>query len=636
MVDVVPDPPHGRRRRGGAPHLQVDGAGEHHRRQRRTVLAEHPGQFARHPDAAHLPVLEVAPQPGLDLARQGLEGVSGIAFHRQQHHRGEVPQDVVDLRVQRQTVEQGHVDRQPPAAAPGGEHRRIRGQDDGRSAEPHFGGELLDAPPGRRLDGLHPVGEAVALQGRGVLDERQRRRRRQGRHALLPIAPGPGMLRGLTDVGQCQRIVAEGELQARQGGLGIAVERPPLRHQEEEAAPVEVDHRGAQMDAGAAPVEHRGAQLEPRPAVELERLVRHPPAGFGEPRLDLLGHQAAQVVHRDGARWYLLQDPLPALGQDDGAQHVVALDQPPPRRFEPREVEVLAVDLLVEVHGHVAELEVGRTADPIGLLDLGQREGLEAVLRRRDDAQGWRRVSGGDGSLRPAAVHLGGELPDGRPGEKGHRRHVDPDGVAQARQEPGGEDGVAAELEEVVGETHPADAEELAEQRRHQPLGGGFRLGGAGGAAESHQAAAVDHAARQARQGVEVAQLATGGPAVAVGDLRPPGAARSAVGRRIEADQALHRPRGSRRRAPPAAPARRRPARRGARRAPAAGSGSHTHRPAPGLSWHSRGSSRPRPTCSRRSRPPGPHASPAARGRRPPDSGWPPRRSPRPLRRKSC
>ena len=93
---------------------------------------------------------------------------------------------------------------------------------------------------------------------------------------------------------------------------------------------------------------------------------------------------AAQVEHLDAVDGRgLFEYLLPAVGQYDGAQHVVAADKAVPRRFEPREVQLAAVELDVVVAAHVPEFEGVALPDPVGLLEVGQRERLVPLLRAR-------------------------------------------------------------------------------------------------------------------------------------------------------------------------------------------------------------------------------------------------------------
>ncbi len=103
-----------------------------------------------------------------------------------------------------------------------------------------------------------------------------------------------------------------------------------------------------------------------------------------QPLLGGLRGQSAQVqlgrpVGRD-----LGQDLLPAVGEHHRPQHAVALDEPPQGPVQPRQVEPGQVDLEVEVGGDRSQLHGAAAADPVGLLDVGERErpfGLGGVGR---------------------------------------------------------------------------------------------------------------------------------------------------------------------------------------------------------------------------------------------------------------
>ncbi len=130
------------------------------------------------------------------------------------------------------------------------------------------------------------------------------------------------------------------------------------------------------MEAYALLGAQRGRDLEERPAVARQHLMRHPFADRRERLAGGLG--AADNVGRD-----LGQDALPAVALDDRPQHAVAIDEAAQRDLEAVDVEAGGIDLEVEVGGDRAQLQAGAASDPVGLLDIGERERQMASRRVR-------------------------------------------------------------------------------------------------------------------------------------------------------------------------------------------------------------------------------------------------------------
>ena len=263
--------------------------------------------------------------------------------------------------------------------------------------------------------------------------------------------------------------------------------------------------------------QERRRELPERTAVEARPLLRHPAADLEQARRGLRLAGAAQVEHLGtqareqlGAR---LADALPAVGQDLQAQRVVARDQLLPGAGEPFEVEGGELDLLVGVRRDLAQLVGAGLADPVGLLQVGEREWLVAQLRSGDE----RRQRGqGAGRRRghPAALDHRRQRFDARRFEQLAQRQVHLRHLAQAAEQARRQQRMAAEGEEVVARADPLAAEHLGHQRRQQPLGGaagGDVLGALEAGVEPRhfrrrQGAAVDLAVRRraaARRGHE-------------------------------------------------------------------------------------------------------------------------------------
>jgi hypothetical protein len=124
------------------------------------------------------------------------------------------------------------------------------------------------------------------------------------------------------------------------------------------------------------------------------------------------------------------------------------------------DVEAGEVGLLVDVGADVPHLERGAPPEPVGLLDVGQGERLEAPLRIGHDLG--EHGAGGDAQvpLAPAAGHQGGELGYGRVFEQGRDGERDAEAHPHVGHELGGEERVAAHLEEAVVAPHGGDAQQ--------------------------------------------------------------------------------------------------------------------------------------------------------------------------------
>ena len=92
---------------------------------------------------------------------------------------------------------------------------------------------------------------------------------------------------------------------------------------------------------------------------------------------------------------------LLSFGRHDRAEHLVPFDEPIPRILETSGIGGVHFSFRAEERGDPAEDEVPATSDPVGLLHVGQGEGLEALLRAGDDP---RSVN------RPVRSHGGGEF----------------------------------------------------------------------------------------------------------------------------------------------------------------------------------------------------------------------------------
>ncbi len=139
---------------------EVQEACEYHRHDRFQAHALKSCQFADHLNAAEIAVIEVLPQLFLGAASARLEAFRLRVVHFQEIHGSEIPDDVVRLLVQGQSIEQGEINREMRALAPNGEHFRIRGKQNTGGSQPGSRRLFFHGLPGRPIQAsLAPVEE---------------------------------------------------------------------------------------------------------------------------------------------------------------------------------------------------------------------------------------------------------------------------------------------------------------------------------------------------------------------------------------------------------------------------------------------------------------------------------------------
>ena len=480
----------------------VERAGEDHRHERgapalRTI------ELAQHLDAADQAMLEVLPEAHLQPLRPLRERLAGHALGGEQGQRGEVAYDLVDLRVEGEPVEQRQVERQAAARAPARQHLGEGGEQHARGGERGAGRPRLERRPGCAVELPAAAGEARAGDLGRIPGERQPRGGRQAGEPAAPVLQGAGVGGRLAQRGHVQHIIAKGEVERRQLRPGVRVEAGEVAGEDAEAPGVADQQVEADVQAGAAAGQEGRGDLEQRPAVARQNLVRQAPAHREQARLQAGGGEPAEVDHADPVRRHRGQDALPAVGEDDRAQHAVAVDQPPQRPLQAAEVERGEVDLQVEVGRHRAELDGAAAADPVGLLDAGEREGeVRRGPVRRDPPQLLHLLRG----LRLRPRHRRREAGQGGRREQGGEGELDAERLAQPEHQAGGEDRVTAEREEVVAGPHPLDPQHLRPESRQRLLERALRrdpggVRGRGGLPGRRQRLAVDLAVGGERQG---------------------------------------------------------------------------------------------------------------------------------------
>ncbi len=183
-----------------------------------------------------------------------------------------------------------------------------------------------------------------------------------------------------------EHVVPERELDRWEGCLRIVVQGPELGEEDVVAARVTDQNVEAYVHDAAALAKLGDAELEERRLVERQHLMRHLGTNGFHAGLCASGRLLRQVEDLDLVRGHGIEDPLATIGQDDRAEHLVAIDQRPKGGLESTHLQVPELDLPVDVTRNAPQLEGSVAADPIGLLDVGQRERLMSVMgARRDD-----------------------------------------------------------------------------------------------------------------------------------------------------------------------------------------------------------------------------------------------------------
>ena len=457
--------------RAGAGHpLEVEGAGEDHRHGGAQAAARAAGELAQHPHAAHLVVVEVGPELLLELPRPLLEGGALHTTEFQQHGRGEVAEQAVDLGVEGEAVEEGEHEGEAGALAPRREHLSEGGEQQAGGGEAAARRPRLESLPGGRRQGGGAPHETRPVERPGRADQRQLRRGRQVGQPLLPVVPGPAVGLAPLHLPQGQHVIAEGEGKGRERRRGVAVKLGQLAHQQAEAPGVGQQVVEAEVEAHPVAAGAAGADLEQRPAVGREHLVGHALAhGVDLPR-GAAGVGPLQVQDLDAVGRDLREDALPAVRQDHRPQHVVAVDQPAPGVLQALDVDPRRLEFQVAVGGDVAHLDRAGAADPVGLLEVGEREGLVPANEVRDQArQGGRRRRVGP---TPARRHLARQPAHGAGREEEAQRQVHAAGPLHRGAQAQGEQGVAAEVEEVVLRPDLSEPQGLGEDAGQHGLEG--------------------------------------------------------------------------------------------------------------------------------------------------------------------
>ena len=132
-------------------------------------------------------MVEVFPQLLLHPPPSPLETLLTASIYFEQRQRREVSHHLVNLRVHGRTIEERQVDREVLMLAPRRQHLGVGGHQDARRRQPAARTALLEPRPARGLHAPEAAREARAGERRGILRQRQLRRRRQSQYTIPPI-----------------------------------------------------------------------------------------------------------------------------------------------------------------------------------------------------------------------------------------------------------------------------------------------------------------------------------------------------------------------------------------------------------------------------------------------------------------
>ena len=349
---------------------------------------------------------------------------------------------------------------------------------------------------GRQLGAPAPAAEDVDGRPRPVQGEGQDRW--STGQALAPPAELP-----LQDLPLEPLSLPEGEVGVLDGQLRQArapVQRTQLADQHAHGPAVGDDVVKGEGDGVLLRAETRGQNPDQGAGGEIERpldVLVDPARQLG---FAAVLRKAGEVRHRQ-AHAERGGDDLdgPAAGHGEGgAQGLVTPDHLVQGRLQEGEVEPpLEAHGGGEAPGRAAGVELVQEPEPL----LGEGEGGRLMAEHGHDRRCLRGPPAGEGGLDPP-----GEPGHGRRLEKVAQGDLDPEPLAQARHHLGGQERMSAGREEIGFGAQALAAEELLDDRQHLGLGRRSwrgRAAGDGGEVWSRQGAAIDFAARGARQGVE-------------------------------------------------------------------------------------------------------------------------------------
>ena len=336
-----------------------------------------PVEHALHRDSGDVTVSEVAPHPPLKCTSALTEGGAAVSVHTQDRQAREVTHDGVDLGSEPDPVELRQVDAEPWALAVGSQYLRVDLRQERGLGQALGSYPLLGSAPDGGVDTC-----LLPHELRGGVDGRhgQLRRRVDLAQVILPVLQVPAIrIAGpQTDCGL--HVVLEGVGgRLRVNGQGAClIQLLPLAEHLEHAPTVDEGVVEAEEEPCSAVPEGRVSHVEARPAAGIEPLTRHLPPHLGDPSV------LRCLVVRDFDDRVVRRFWQEALSQtviaDNGAEHRVSADESVEGVLQPLQIEHGHVHLDVAVARYVPQLNGSRAPDEVGLLHIGQGEGLVLVL----------------------------------------------------------------------------------------------------------------------------------------------------------------------------------------------------------------------------------------------------------------
>ncbi len=321
-------------------------------------------------------------EAGLQAGGALREGAGCGAVPGEQHRGGEISDQCADFAVQWLAVEERQVEQEARLGAEGGQGL---GEDGG---ERHGRGQPV--PPRRLAEQPHRVGvepPVAAHHGGGAGGLRwSEGELRCGREIGQPSAPvvlvrlvrGQAGRRGARRpaVGEVARVAV-----AERGRrfLGPTVQPGQVAEQDAQAQRVGGDHVQVDVHPGATRLdlgwEQGELNVEDLACRDVQTSVGEPSAQLRQFQLSFVGREFTQVVHPQAGPGARRRDLLAAVVEDPRAEHAVPGQYGPYRRLQAGRVDAGAVELVVEVRCHAAELLLVGAPYPVGVLHQGQLEG---------------------------------------------------------------------------------------------------------------------------------------------------------------------------------------------------------------------------------------------------------------------
>ncbi|MQY32000.1 hypothetical protein NRB56_76140 [Nocardia sp. RB56] len=427
-------------------------------------------------------VLEGGEVGGADRAQQGAERLRAGHFGAQDHGVDEHADQIVERPVP--TTGDRSSDHDVAAAGHPGEQRREGRVHHHEQAGAVRGGERGGRFHDRRVDREAVHGTAIRGDGGPGAVEGEAEFGGEVREFPCPVrdpagGEGFGVLFGAENFTLPDGVVRVLHREGSPAGFGAGQASGVGGHH--------IPHHGAQRETvGADVVHHEHHQVPMRVAVDPQQAGAHRDLG-GDVERGV--HHLVQSRRKVGLDHRLRDEieidfrhrehPLTAgttVFRVDRAQRLVARDDVPHGGGEGGEVEGAGEPQHQRyILGGAVAVEPVQEPDPL-LRRRQRQQRCDLAVGQSDRGRAWPGGERNPGGERGFRFEPGGERRDGRRLEQPPHRYIDGEDGAEPARDPGGDQRIAAESEEVVVAADPVQAEHLGDGRRHGPLG--HRLGG--------------------------------------------------------------------------------------------------------------------------------------------------------------